>query len=130
MNIVKNLLVCSVLLVSAGFSEYDVCDDIGSAIGAGDAKQLASYFGSTVELTIMNREDSYSKTQAEQIVRDFFSKNPPKSFAIIHKGSSKEGTQYAIGNLTTTKGAVFRTSFFTRQSGGSQVIQELRFETE
>ena len=130
MKTFKHILVFAAVLLSAAFTEHDICDDISKAIGAGDAKQLAAYFGNTVELTIMNREDSYSKTQAELIVRDFFAKNPPKSFAILHRGSSKDGTHYAIGNLTTTKGAVFRTSFFTRHTEGKHIIQELRFETE
>ena len=129
MNPIRYFLVC-LAAVGLSFAQPDVCDNISNAIGAGDAKQLASYFGNTVELTIMNREESYSKTQAELIVRDFFAKNPPKSFTILHKGSSKDGTYYAIGNLTTTKGVVFRTSFFTRQSDGKHIIQELRFETE
>jgi len=130
MTQVRYFIICFAVLVSSGFTENDICEEIGSAIRGGDSKQLASYFGNTIDLTIMNREDSYSKTQAELIVRDFFSKNPPKSFSIIHKGSSKEGTLYAIGSLVTTKGTVFRTSFFTRQSGGKYLIQELRFETE
>ena len=130
MKPIKYGLVCIAVLIACSFTQPDVCDDISSTIGAGDSKQLASYFDNMVELTIMNREDTYSKTQAELIVRDFFSKNPPKSFAIIHKGSSKEGTLFAIGNLTSTKGAVFRTSFLARQSGGKYLIQELRFETE
>lgn len=130
MKVVRYFIVALVLLVSGSLAEPDLCENIGNAIRAGDSKQLASYFNNTIDLTILNREDSYSKTQAELIVRDFFSKNPPKSFSIIHKGSSKEGTLYAIGTLTTTKGAVFRTSYFVRQSGEKHLIQELRFETE
>ena len=130
MKLFKYILVGFVLLVSSSFTEFDVCEEIGGAIRAGDSKQLASYFANTIDLTILNREDSYSKTQAELIVRDFFSKNPPKSFTIVHKGTSKEGTLYGIGTLTTTKGANFRTSFFAKQSGDKYFIQELRFETE
>ena len=130
MKLARYLLVGFVLIISGSFTQFDVCEEIGSAIGAGDSKQLASYFANTIELTILNREDSYSKTQAELIVRDFFSKNPPKSFSMVHKGTSKEGTLYGIGTLTTAKGAVFRTSFFARQSGEKYLIQELRFETE
>lgn len=127
---VRYFILGLVLLVSSSFVEFDICEDIGGAIRAGDSKELASYFGNTVDLTIMNKEDTYSKTQAELIVRDFFTKNPPKSFSMLHKGSSKEGTLYGIGTLTTTKGAVFRTSFFAKHSGGKYLIQELRFETE
>src|SRR5215212_3634802 len=130
MKLVRCLVIGFVLLVSSSFTEFGGCEEIGSAIRTGDSKQLASYFGNTIDLTIMNREDSYSKTQAELIVRDFFSKNPPKSFSMIHKGTSKEGTLYGIGSLTSTKGTIFRTSFFARQSGEKYLIQELRFEME
>jgi len=130
MKLFKYILVGFVLLVSSSFTELEVCDEIGNAIRAGDSKQLASYFANTIDLTILNREDSYSKTQAELIVRDFFTKNPPKSFTVVHKGTSKEGTLYGIGTLVTTKGGAFRTSFFAKQSGEKYFIQELRFETE
>jgi hypothetical protein len=123
-------LLAIILFISSSFSASDLCEDINKAIGSGDSRQLATYFANTVDLTIANREDNYSKTQAEMIVRDFFLKNPPKTFSIIHKGTSKEGTLYGIGTLTTTKGTTFRTSFFARQSGGKFLIQELRFETE
>ena len=130
MKLANNLVLGFVLLVSSSFWGFDVCDEISGAIRAGDSKQLASHFANTIDLTIMNREDTYSKIQAELIVRDFFSKNPPKSFSMVHKGTSKEGTLYGIGTLTTAKGATFRTSFFAKQSGEKYFIQELRFETE
>lgn len=130
MKLSRYLIFSVFLLFLGGFTDIDLCEDISSAIRAGDARQLASHFANTVDLTILKTEDTYSKTQAEQIVRDFFLKNPPKTFSVLHKGSSKEGTLYSIGTLTTTKGVVFRTSFFVRQSGGKYLIQELRFETE
>src|SRR5712671_5611400 len=126
----KVLIERVVLLVFNSFMGFDTCEDIGGAIRSGDAKQLASYFANTIDLTIINKEDNYSKTQAELIVRDFFSKNPPKSFTMVHKGTSKEGTLYGIGTLTSIKGVNFRTSFYAKQSGEKYFIQELRFETE
>ena len=130
MKLVRYVVLGFVLLVSSSFTQLDTCEEIGGAIRSGDSKQLATYFANTIDLTITGREDTYSKTQAELIVRDFFSKNPPKSFTMVHKGTSKEGTLYGIGTLTTTKGAAFRTSFFAKQSGEKYFIQELRFETE
>ena len=108
----------------------DIYDEVATAIRSGDSKQLASYFGSSVDLTVINQEDVYSKAQAELIVKDFFARNPPKSFTLLHKGSSKEGTVYGIGNMLSTNGKTFRTSFFLKMSSGRQLIQELRFETE
>ena len=130
MKLVRFLIIGFVLLAASGFTFFDTCEEIGGAIRAGDSKQLASYFANTIDLTIMGREDNYSKTQAELIVRDFFTKNPPKTFSMVHKGTSKEGMLYGIGTLTTTKGANFRTSFYAKQSGEKYFIQELRFETE
>ena len=108
----------------------DIYDEIANAIRSGDSKQIAMYFSGSIDLTIMNQEDVYSKAQAELIVKDFLIKNTPKSFAILHKGSSKEGTLYAIGNLVTINGKTFRTSFFVKMVSGKYAIQELRFEAQ
>ena len=123
------LLLFAVLSCPVAYA-LDSYDEVCNAIRSGDARQLATFFGSSVDLTVANQEDVYSKAQAELIIKDFFSKNPPKSFALLHKGSSREGTVYGIGKLTTTQGKVFRTSFFLKLSGGRYLVQELRFETE
>src|SRR5258706_15863280 len=83
-------------------SNADVYEDISRAIRSGDSRQIASLFGSSIDLTLLNQEDVYSKAQAELMIKDFFLKNPPKTFTIVHKGSSKEGTLFAVGNLAST----------------------------
>jgi hypothetical protein len=130
MKNITHIFALSLVIAISAFTDFDVYDEVSNAIRSGDSKQVANYFGNTVDLTIVTREEMYRKTQAELVLRDFFSTNVPKAFSIIHKGSSKEGTLYAIGNLTTVKGTVFRTSFFLRKSGDKYLIQELRFETE
>jgi hypothetical protein len=114
------------MIVIAG----DVYEDVSTAIRNGDAKQLASYFENSIDLTVLDQENVYSKAQAEFVIKDFFSKNPPKTFTILHKGSSPEGTQYAIGTLVTTSGKSLRVSFYVKMTGGKPTIQELRIETE
>ena len=118
------------LMFTASTKALDIYDEIANAIRSGDSKQIAMYFGNSIDLTIMNQEDVYSKAQAELIVKDFLYKNSPKTFSILHKGSSKEGTLYAIGNLVTLNGKTFRTSFFVKMGAGKYVIQELRFESQ
>ena len=126
----RTISLIALLFVFSQSYALDVFDEIAFAIRSGDAKQLSTYFGPTLDLTILNREDVYSKAQAEQVIKDFFSKNAPKAFNIIHKGSSPEGTQYAIGNLVTTSGKTYRTSFYFKNSGGKNVLMELRIEAE
>ncbi|MFN8166074.1 MAG: DUF4783 domain-containing protein [Bacteroidia bacterium] len=125
--------ITSILLLLAVCTQtfaLDVYDEIAYSIRSGDAKQLATYFGPNIDLTILNQEDVYSKAQAEQVIKDFFVKNPPKSFDIIHKGASQEGTQYAIGTLTCANGKKYRTSFYIKNTGTRSILQELRIETE
>ena len=129
----KKSLRLSLILTLISFSLFaalDIFDNISSAIRTGDARQLSRFFNTNVDLTILNQEEVYSKAQAEQIVKDFFSKNTPKTFTIIHNGLSKEGSKYAIGNLVTIQGVNYRTYLYIKQSGGTEYIQELRFEKE
>jgi hypothetical protein len=118
------------LSISAAVASLDIFDDIANSLRSGDAKAVSRFFGNTVDLTIINQEEVYSKMQAEQILRDFFNKNTPRSFTIIHQGLSKEGARYAIGNLVTSQGVTYRTYFFVKTQGGTAVIQELRFMRE
>lgn len=128
MNKLKKILF--LLFLSTQLFAIDIYDDIANSIRSGDARQLAVFFGNTIDLQIIDQENVYSKAQAELILKDFFIKNQPKSFTILHKGSSPEGTQYVIGNLTTTKGKSFRTSFHLKTINGRSVLQELRIENK
>ena len=118
------------LLISQRVLASDIFEDISNAIRGGDSHQLSTFFGNTVDLTILEQENVYSKAQAELVVKDFFEKNHPKFFSIIHKGSSPEKTQYAIGNLTTSNGRTFRVSFYIKNVQGKNLLHELRIETE
>jgi len=132
-RLMKNLIlgiVGLVILITTTAAKPDILDDIALAIRSGEARSVARFFGNSVDLTISNQEDVYSKTQAERILLDFFAKNPPRSFQINHKGESKEGAQYAIGSLVTNSGTNFRTYFYIKTQGNTQVIQELRFMKE
>lgn len=130
MKTILTTLSFFVLTTISSYSSLDIFDEIGNSIRSGDAHTISLYFGNTVDLTIVNQEEVYSKVQAEQILRDFFSKNTPKTFNIIHKGESKEGARYAIGSLVTSQGVTYRTYFYVKQQGTTSIIQELRFMKE
>lgn len=102
---------------------------ISAAIKSGNAKSLAEFFDTSLEITILNQEGSYSNSQAEAVVKNFFSKNTPSDFQIIHKGDSGGNSKYAIGKLQTANGT-FRTYIYVKQKGDRQLIQQLRFERE
>ncbi len=127
----KTLLFLVATIASLQVSiAFDIYDDITAALRSGNSAAIAAYFDRSVDLTILSQEDVYSKAQAEIILKDFFNKNAPKSFNIIHKGTSKDGSMFGIGSLATTSGASFRVTFYLKPLNGSDVIQELRIEKE
>lgn len=96
------------------------------ALKAGNANQLAKYFDNSVEITMPDKSNNYSKSQAELVLQDFFTLNTVKSFDVLHKGGNA-GSEYCIGTLVT-KNAQFRTTIYLKQKGANQYIQEIIFE--
>jgi hypothetical protein len=118
-------LAAAIMLLSA-FSLPISITEVLSAIKTGNAAQVARYFDAHVEISMPDKSNNFSKSQAELVLKDFFANNPVKSFEIIHKGENA-GSQYCIGTLVTKNGA-FRTTIFMKQRGPDQLLQELRFE--
>ncbi len=118
LSIVTFVLVCS--FVSLSFTE------VVKAIKSGNSAEVSKYFDNTVEITLPEKSNSYSKSQAELVLHDFFTTNGVKDFEVLHKGDNS-GSQYCIGNLQTKNGT-FRTTIFMKQKGDKQLVQELRFE--
>jgi hypothetical protein len=103
-------------------------DAINNAINKGDVDALAKFFADNVEISILDKEQTYNKSKATEIIRTFFSNNKPKSFAQVHQGTSRENSdQYSIGNLTASSGN-FRVYIYLKVVGNSVTIQEMRFD--
>jgi len=117
--------ICLTLLMPSIASGQGSLDQVMAALKAGNASALAAYFEANVELTIKDDEGAYSKAQAEQVVKNFFAKHPPKGFKKMHEGSSGS-SQYAIGTLETANGS-FRVDMFYKMTGNQLRIQRLKF---
>ena len=94
-----------------------------------DAEKISAYFSSTLELHILSEENLYSKAQAEQIIRDFFSKNKPVSLKIIHRLSSNPNYELAVF-LLATKDDKFRVSISLSSNGERFLVKEIRIEQD
>lgn len=104
-------------------------ENIASAIRTGNSSGLAGSLNGNVEITIKDAEASYSKAQAEMVLKNFFASHQPKSFAVVHQGTSPEGSKYFIGTLTTSSGT-YRTYVYAKAVNGAFSIQEIRFEEQ
>lgn len=109
-------------------NSIDIPQEVIAGFSQGKAELISKYFINNVELTIDNKENIYSNTQAEIILRDFFKKNVPQSFSILHEGGKNE-SKYAIGNLKTAQGT-FRITILLKQENGKTYIHQLRIEKD
>lgn len=117
-------LLLTIILTS--FTRLVGIEEVVASLKMGNASQIARYFDNTVEIALPEKTNSYSKSQAEIILKDFFNNNSVKTFQVIHKGDNA-GSQFCIGTLITKTNA-YRTTIFMKQKGDRQVLQEIRFE--
>lgn len=124
-KILHFLFVASTMFITSTVCAQSI-DGVVAGLKKGDAAQVVSNANGNFSLAILDKKNTYSKDQAQQIIKDFFGKNSVKGFDVKHKGSSPSG-QYAIGTLVTS-GGNYRVNIFMKKEGGREVIKELRFQ--
>jgi hypothetical protein len=122
------LLFLVVFFGLQSFQKADPMNDVIEAIKKSNTSLLAAYFDNTVEIALPDKSDSYNKTQAEIVLKDFFTSNLIKSFIVEHTGNNN-GSRFCIGHLYTSK-ANFRITLFMKLKNGASVLQEIRIENE
>lgn len=110
--------------------ESQVIDKVHKSIREGNSASLASMFHTTVDLELGDTDGNYSKSQAEIILKDFFTKNPVKSYTIKHQGSSDDGSKYIIGLYLSTGNLEFRVYVLLKKQEEGLRINQLQFEED
>lgn len=127
----KSLLISFFMLMNvlhpvALSSAADVISELNKNFSRGDSKAIADHFANTIELIINEEEDIYSRSQAEIILRDFFSKNSPKKCEQVHL-INKPNSIWYVFNLQTNSG-VFRTILDVKIESSNYIITSIKIE--
>lgn len=119
--------LCAILIM-ASFTRVSTTpiDEVISAVKSGNANQLARYFDQTVEISLPDRSDAYSKTQAELVMKDFFQSKAVKNFNVDYRNDQGRSL-YCIGTLLTRNGS-YRTTLYMKTRSDKQALQEIRIE--
>lgn len=128
-NIVFGFFFFALSIGSSFAQEGDIISEIKEAIRTGSSKEMARLLNETVDMNIQGKMNNYGKSQAEFILRDFFKKNPPTSFNIIHQGASKSGLPYALGEYKSNN-EVFEVWVRVKKVNNRYLINEIRFIKE
>lgn len=99
---------------------------ISEALQKGDAAKLSLFFDDQLEVYTGETPRIYSNVQAKYVMQEFFQKNPPRSFMLLHRGRS-DNILYGIGSYVSYQGR-WDVSFFLRFEKTRYVIEQLRFE--
>ena len=116
-----------IAFLMSAFKPITGLDDVINALKGGNAQELSKYIDENIEISLPDKSDNYSRTQAVMVLKDFFSNNGVTGFDVQFKGENGGG-QYCIGNLKTKSG-VYRTTVFMKSNEGKQVIKEIRFKS-
>lgn len=125
MKQISTFLIALTMIPLISFAANGI-DDIINALKNADAKKITDFFDTKVDISMPGKTGSYTKSQAESMIKDFFNNNKVQSFEEKHRGENN-GMQYCTGNLVTQNG-VYKTTFLTKLKGDNQLIQTLRFE--
>lgn len=134
MNSNRSLFILVFMLLTffslpATAQKTDVIDQVMETIKAGSAKELSKYLNQTVDVMIDGKLETYSKAQAEFVLRDFFKVHPPAEFSIIHQGESRGGQPFAIG-LFKSGEETYRVFMKIKKINNFELVHEIRISKE
>jgi hypothetical protein len=127
--IILSVFTACALVNIDSIAQTDVVSEVKETIKAGSAKELANYLNPTIDVTIDNTVQTYSKAQAEFVFRDFFKQHPATEFNIIHQGSSKGGQPFAIGQYKSGTDT-YRVFMKIKTASNKQLVHEISFVKE
>lgn len=123
------LLLFSLPLAIAARAQSPI-DDVVAGLRVNKVQAFVKYFDPIVPITINNVENAYSSIQAEQVLKDFLVKNPPKDLIIINSGATDGTSKFIIGNLVTATGSYSVYILMKQKSSGNYVLQEIRLNRQ
>lgn len=123
------LLSLLILLSINVFAQNETVGQVKLVLEVGNANELSKFLNDKVDLNINGKEGTYSHSQAEGVLKNYFKENPPKSFQINHEGSSENGLIYAIGEYVTID-SNFRVWIRLKKVNDQFKIHEMSFVKE
>ncbi len=125
----RKIIILVVLLFTLSISlKANLPQGIAKGFRAGDAQVVAKYLAPTLEISIVGNSSMYSKTQATQVLRDFFNSHNPKKIVEKHNGG-RGNSQFSVFSFATGS-EKFRATIFYKGSGEEARISQITIEKD
>lgn len=123
------LVALFVLFAITSNAQNKTVEQVKLVLEIGNANELSKFLNDKVDLNIDGNEGTYSRSQAEGVLKNYFKENPPESFQINHEGASQNGLIYAIGEYKTADSS-FRVWIRLKKVNDQFKIHEMSFVKE
>ena len=118
----------NVVKASVEKDESSVFVPIAKYLQRGDAECLAAWFADNLQVNVMGTVSNCSRSQARQIIRNFFTNYTPRNFDIVYK-SGTYPMEYAVGNLDSG-GNIFTVTILVKTNDAGNYIEQLKIEKQ
>ncbi|HNR27059.1 MAG TPA: DUF4783 domain-containing protein [Bacteroidales bacterium] len=106
----------------------EIFNNIGNDLKSGDAVTFSQWFADDIEIDVMGTAGVCSRSQARQLMKNFYTKYTPKSFSIVHLSGTLP-MRYCIGTLLAG-GERFRVTLFVKSEREMHKLQQVRIEKD
>ncbi|MEY3236561.1 MAG: hypothetical protein RI883_662 [Bacteroidota bacterium] len=100
---------------------------IEKAFVSNDASHIVALGKDKMLINILGKEGAYSQSQANLVLKDFFTKKPGTTFKFIFKGKETADGSFAIGTYES-KGESYRVTLHFKKIGSDFKIESLNIE--
>lgn len=121
------ITILSVFCFSATVRAQEPLQEVVNYVRGSNVAGMARYFDKNVTIHINNNDADYSASQAEIILKDFFTKNAVQKYNVAQSHNEKKYAQWAIGDLHTSTG-IYQLYIKVSMIDDKFLIKELRFE--
>lgn len=104
-------------------------EEITQSVHTGSSKGLGKSLQDNITLNINHTLSDYSKNQAEQVLRDFFRKNPPQEFKVLHQDEPADKSWFIIGQYLSEE-AIFKVLIKGMKQEEKLLISTIEFTKE
>jgi hypothetical protein len=129
-SLFTKVFVCGWLLLTATMGAQaqggDQLGGVRSALANSSAHDLAQYLAPSVEVGFDGDSQNMNATQTELVLKNFFTKNGPGKFEIVHQGASPDGIPYAAGRYTGRTGT-YQVFIKLKANRGAPQIDKIDF---
>ncbi len=98
------------------------------SLKANEIDKFVTTFSNPIEVSLPDKENSYSKVQAGIVIKNFLNNNKVDSFTLKQSGKATGGSEFVIGDMKSTNGKNYQIYFLFTMTDKNAFLHLIEFE--